>query len=280
MAKNISKQITEILKEGTPKQKAVLICRDYTDRNTRKETPLLTKEEAEALRNSLNTDEEKKEFNKWIAIYNTYRRMAPTLGLAYAEYKANANALLVSVRQWEEYTRQENHLNYIIDELKDRKEANGLKIVYEMLEYMSLPFADMELDRDGYVEVNIGTPEKPEGTLYGQMLEGRKKVIMHLSLLKAMVVAIDEWTKKMKSKAIMPPILEDAIGQAKIDYAVTIAPAYSEHELNIRIERGERISPYERMRAIYPDYDKVEYTEEEYTLFRNKLEHIYESERS
>ena len=279
MAKNISKQITEILKEGTPKQKAVLICRDFIDKETNKLETLLTKEEAEALRDSLTTNEERKEFNKWIAIYNTYCRMAPTFGLMYAEYKANANAMLVYVRQWEDYSRQESHLNYIIDELKDKKNEEGVKSFYEVLEFMTLPFATLGLDKDGYVEVNIGTPEEPEGTLYGQILMGRRKVIDYLSTLKAMVIVLEEWTKKMKSKAIMPPILVEAIAQAKEDYALYIAPAYSEHELNKRIERGDVISPFERIKAIFPDYDKIEAPVDCYNAFKDKIEHIYESER-
>lgn len=279
MAKNISKQVTEILKEGTPKQKAVLICRDFTDRNTQELKPLLTKEEAEALRDSLTTNEEKKEFNKWIAIYNTYTRIASSFGLMYAEYKATANAMLVYVRQWEDYSRQESHLNYILDELKEKNNEEGVKSFYEMLEYMSLPFAEIGLDEDGYVEVDIGTPEKAEGTLYGRILYARTQVIEYLSTLKAMVLAIDEWTDKMRSKAIMPPVMIDAIKVAKSDYALNIAPAYSEHELNKRIERGETISPFERMRAIYPDYDKVEAPESIYETTKKKLSRIYESER-
>lgn len=119
MAKNLSKQIADLIKEGTPKQKAVLVCRDFTDRNTNDLKPLLTKAEAEAIKDSLKTNEERKEFNKWIAVYNTYTRIASTFGLVYAEYKSNANALLIYIRQWEDYSRQESHLNYILDELKD-----------------------------------------------------------------------------------------------------------------------------------------------------------------
>ena len=279
MAKNISKQVTEILKEGTPKQKAVLICRDFTDKNTNRLKPLLTKEEAEALRDSLTTNEEKKEFNKWIAIYNVYTRMAPTLGLAYAEFKASANALLIHVRQWEDYTRQENHLNYILDELIERDDKVGKEIFYDTLKYMSLPFAKIGLDSDGYVQVDIGTPEDPEGTLYKLILETREECYYAMGAMKAMIIAVEEWTKKMRSKAIMPPTMEDAIRQGKEDYAIYIAPAYSEHELNKRIERGEAISPFERMRAIYPDYDKVEAPESIYETTKKKLSRIYESER-
>lgn len=279
MAKNISKQVTEILKEGTPKQKAVLICRDFTDKNTNSLKPLLTREEAEALRDSLTTNEEKKEFNKWIAIYNTYTRIAPTFGLVYAEYRVNANALLLPLRQWEDYSRQESHLNYILDELKETKNEEGVKTFYEMLEYMSLPLAKIGLDTDGYVEVDIGTPENPTGTLYESILRGRSECTLFLSTLKAMVMALEEWTKKMRSKAIMPPIMEEGLTRAKEDYALYIAPTYSEHELNRRIARGEVVHGYERMKAVFPDYDKVEVHENAYNDFKERIEHIYESER-
>ena len=280
MAKNISKEITDILKEGTPKQKAVLICRDFTDKETNHLQPLLTRDEAEALRDSLKTNAEKREFNKWIAIYNTYTRLAPTFGLIYAEYRVNANALLLAIRQWEDYSREENHLNYIIDEFKDRKNEESVKVVYEMLEYMQLPYAKIGLDKDGYVEIDVGTPERSEGTLFGLLKQGRKGVYDFLVTLKGFTEVIEEWTKKMRSKAIMPPIMIDALDKAKEDYALYVAPAYSEHELNKRIERGEKVHPFERMKAVFPDYDKVEVPEEITKAFKEKIEHIYESERS
>lgn len=279
MARNLSKQVTDILKEGTPKQKAVLICKETADYETNSYKPLLTKEEAEALRDSLKTNEEKREFNKWLAIHNTYTRFASTLGLAYTEYKANANALLVYVRQWEDYSRQENHLNYILDELKEKNNEEGVKSFYETLEFMSLPYAKIGLDEDGYVEIDIGSPENTEGTLYGVMVRGRKKVLQHLAVLKALIIAVDEWTKKMRSKAIMPPVMLDALQNGRADYALVIAPAYSEHELNARIARGEEVLPYERIKAIFPDYDKVEVPEDAYNMFKTKIQRIYESER-
>lgn len=280
MANNTSKQITEILKEGTPKQKAVLLCRDFTDKETNQQKPLLTREEAEALKNSIKTNEEKSEFNKWIAIYNTYTRIAPTLGLVYAEYRVNANALLLPIRQWEDYSRQENHLNYILDELKDKNNEEGVKSFYEMLEYMNLPFATIGLDTDGYVEIDIGSYNNKKGLLYEAIIKGRYECSLFLSTLKAMVKVIEEWTKKMRSKAIMPPIIEEALEKAKEDYALYVAPAYSEHELNKRIEKGEEVQPLERMKAVFPDYDKVEMSESSYKIFKQKLEHIYERERS
>lgn len=279
MAKNISKQVAEILKEGTPKQKAVLLCMDYTDLNKSRNKPLLTEEEAQAIRDSIKTEKEGREFNKWIAIYNTYSQYVHTVGLAYAEYKANANAMLVYIRQWEDYSRQENHLNYILDELKDKNNEEGIKSFYEALEYMSLPYAKIVLDEDGYVEIDVGSPEKTEGTLYGAILSGRQRVIYYLSSLKAVVEALDEWTKKTRSKAIMPPLISGALEDIKQDYALAVAPAYSEHQLNARIARGEEIQPYERMRALFPDYDKIERDEKLYTMFKERIERIYERER-
>lgn len=279
MPKKLSRQITEILREGTPKQKAVLICRDFTDKQYQDEKPLLTEEEVKALKDSITTDEERKEFNKWIAIYNTYTRVASSFGLRYTEYKTNANAMLVFLRQWEDYSRQEEHLNYILGELKEKNNEEGVKSFYDMLEYMHLPNAEIGLDEEGYVDINIGSPEHQEGTLYGLIQDIRPKVVEYLSSFKAMVLALEEWTEKKKCKAIMPPAFIDGINVCKSDYATFIAPEYSEHLLNARIEMGEIVTPMERLRAVYPDYDKIDYPTSLYEETKTQLNRIYESER-
>lgn len=45
----VSKKIQELIKTATPKQKAIMVCRDWLDRNQMQQEPLLTEEEARAI---------------------------------------------------------------------------------------------------------------------------------------------------------------------------------------------------------------------------------------
>lgn len=67
----VSKRVQEIIKTATPKQKAILVTLDWTDKNQLRQEPLLTDEEVKAVIDSL-TPEEGREYNKWIRCYNVY----------------------------------------------------------------------------------------------------------------------------------------------------------------------------------------------------------------
>jgi hypothetical protein len=279
MAKNISKQVADILKGGTPKQKAVLICQNLIDRETRQLKPLLTQEEANAIRKSFLTQEEGREFNKWISVYNTYSAIISHIGLFYAEYKANVNALLVYIQQWEDYCKMENQLNTLIEEFKEKGNEDAIKTIHDSLKYLYLPYAKVKLDKDGYIVISIGAPKNETGLLYDYILMGRRKAQQFLMTLKAWVEVVEEWTKRVKGKALMPPPLADLIEQAKGDYAMYVAPAYSEHQYNKRIAKGEKVSLIEKSKAVFPDYEKIEVPTEIHDTLEEKIANIYKSEK-
>lgn len=55
----VSKRVQEIIKTASPKQKAILVTLDWTDKNQLRQEPLLTDEEARAVINSLSPEEGK-----------------------------------------------------------------------------------------------------------------------------------------------------------------------------------------------------------------------------
>ena len=270
---NYSKELKEILSTGTPKQKALIICRDRTDKLINSQNPLLTETEVNAIKNSLKGDEDKKEFNKWIKYFNVYVEIAPFLGLLRAEYRMNAHALLVYIRQWEEYKRQATNLNIILDRLIEHKNEEGIKSFYESVKNISLPGASLIVNKDGYISVDIGADTPEDKTkLYGKMVFGRTLTIKFLSDLKAFVVALEEWTEKTRSELFIPPVVMDALEQAKEDYAIHIGAEYSEARLNSRIASGKKITTAERLQSLFPDYNAVQYDKEAHQNYKERIE--------
>lgn len=264
MRKNsISKKLQEILKDATPRQKAILVCLDGTDARTNRKEALVTEEEAVAIREGLKTDKERREFNKWLNFYNVYARIAPLFGLAKAEYERSASEALRYLQQWETLQQEEAHLNTILDELKDSK-PDAVPAFEAALSYCSFKFAKVETDSEGYVSFNFDK-------LYSIIKEKMRFVHSFYSAYKSLIVAVEDWTKKRRCKEIMPGIIKESIEYAKEDLSLEVAPAYSRKLLKERHDRGERISAAETKKALYPYYEEIEVDMEFYKLWLERL---------
>lgn len=263
--KSLSKKIQELLSTATPKQKALLICKKYTDCNTMREDALLTDEEVIALRESLKTNEEKREYNKWINVYNVYNDFTPLLGLVFKEYQAEAEKLLGYLRMWEAYEQEENHIITIYEELKETGAKGVAEAFFTALSHIS--FIDAKLvisETDGFPEIDIER-------LYRKIQEQAKNVTNTYIVAKAIVVVLEEYTKKTRSKDFRPDIMITAVERIKEDYAMNVAPRYSRKLLQEKIDKGMRITKGEQKRAVYPSYDELQPTEADLELFRERL---------
>lgn len=262
--KSLSKRVQELLVTATPKQKALLVCKDWTDKHYIDKEPLLTEDEALALRDSLKTNGERREYNKWISVYNVYRDITPLFGIVYKEYQAVAEKVLGLLRQWEAYNQEENHLITIYEEIKGLKDKKAEEAYLASLDYLHFKDAKLVRADDGYPEIDIAP-------LYERIQEAAKDVYKFYSVAKAMVLVIEEYTKKTRSKDFRPDVMIESIGYIKEDYAQRVAPRYSRKLLKERIDKGMKITPDERKRAVYPSYEEIQPSEEELELFRNKL---------
>lgn len=263
---SISKKLQALLKDATPKQKAILVCLDGTDARTNRKEALVTEEEAAAIKEGLKTDKERREYNKWLNFYNVYARIAPLFGLAKAEYERTANDVLRYLQQWEILQQEETHLNTILDELKDSK-PDAVPAFEAALSYCSFKFVKVERDSEGYVSFDVEN-------LYGIIKEKMKLVYFTYSAYKTLIIAVEDWTKKRRCKDIMPGIIKESIAEAKEDYALQIAPAYSRKLLKERHDRGERISISEQKKALYPYYEEIGTDDEFYKLWADKLKYF------
>lgn len=262
--KSISKKVQELLVTATPKQKALLVCKDWTDKHYIDKEPLLTEDEAFALRDSLKTNEEKREYNKWISVYNVYKDITPLFGIVYKEYQAVAEKLLGLLRQWEAYSQEENHLITIFEGIKELQEKKAEEAYLASLSYLHFKDAKLVIAEDGYPEIDIAP-------LYEQIQEAVKDVYKFYSVAKSMVLVIEEHAKKTRSKDFRTDFMIESIGFIKEDYAQRVAPRYSRKLLKERIDKDMKITPDETKRAVYPSYEEIQHSEEMLELFKNKL---------
>lgn len=248
--KNLSKQIQEILTTATPKQKAQLICNQCRDMDLQGNSPLLTEKEATAIKDSLKTNEEIKEYNKWVSVYNVYCELTPYLGLVYKEYMGEAEKTLGLLRVWKTYKSEENHLNAILQELIDTNNKAGVEAFRRAASYLTFMDAKLLWTEDGYIEIDVTR-------LYDKIKENLKTVWQSYEAAKAIVLVTDKYTKRTHSSAFRTGLLVTAIDQIKEDYSLRVAPCYSRKLLKKRIDKGQHVSEAEIKKAVYPYFEEV-----------------------
>ena len=248
--KTLSKRVQEVLTTATPKQKAQLICKQWLDPNTQGSKPLLSDEEAIAIRDSFKTDEERKEYNKWIRVYHVYSDLTPYLGLVYKEYIGEAEKMLGLLRVWEAYESEENHLNAILQELIDANDKEGIEAFKRAASHLTFTDAKLVWTEDGYVEIDVTR-------LYDKIQERLKTVWQSYEAAKAIVLVTDKYTKRTHSSAFRTELLVVAIDQIKEDYALRVAPCYSRSLLQRKKEKGLTITKEEERKAVYPYFEEV-----------------------
>lgn len=267
MSSKIGKKVADILGNATPRQKALLLCQNWTDRNTRNLEPLITEAEAKQIRNSLKTNEEKKEFNKWIDVYNVYNRLMTLCGVVYKEYQVQAERVLGYLRVWEDYDQEENNLNKIFDQVISEGTDKQKEAFAEALKTLSFPYGDIIQDEDGYVEI---TRERLYSTIWDEV----KTMVGAYEVAKSFVVAVEEWTKRKKAKAFMPELMETALNNIKEDYALRVAPKYSRGQLKALQAQGIKTTPGEEKIAVFPAYDEIGTPELYLDMFRERIKDI------
>lgn len=265
--KSLSKRIQELLTTATPKQKAQLVCSQWKDPNQHGDTPLLTEEEVKALIDSLSTNKEKQEYNKWIAVYNVYSELTPLFGLVFKEYQGEAERLLGYLRVWEAYNQEENHLNTIYQELLDNGNEKAIEAFNKAVSYLTFVDAKLTRDKDGYIEIDIER-------LYEKIKEEVSLLITTYEAAKAIVLVTEQYTRRTHSSGFRPEPLIVAIDSIKEDYALRVAPRYSHKLLKERIDKGIKVTRDEIKRAVFPSFDEVAVKQEYIDLFTERLNEI------
>lgn len=264
--KNVSNKIKELLSTTTPKQKAILVCRDWTDRQQVNKDPLLTEEEVEAIIDSLDTIE-RREFNKWTLYYNTYANVAPVIGLAIAQYRERAEEIVGYIRMIEGYTQEENHLNMIYDSIKNLNNEEALSAFNSALKTLNFKLSELKRDEEGYIEIDTDT-------IYSIIRDRLKGLTYAFITLKAFIIALDNWTEKKKSKKLMPPILAEILEDIRKDTIIEVPTGYSRKLLKEKKNKGLKITPLDEKKALFPIYEEIPIDEDFIELWTNKITNI------
>lgn len=267
MSKALSSKLADILSNGTAKQKALLVCRNWTDKNAKGAEPLLTEAEVKQVTKSLKTDEERREYNKWLDTYNVYNRLMTLCGLVYREYQALAERVLGYLRVWEDYDNQENNLNRIYEQLISEASDKQKAAFSETIRTLSIPYGKIIQDKEGYVEI---TREPLLELIHDEV----KAMVVAYSGSKAFVIAVEEWTKRKRCKVFMPDAMAEALNNIKSDYALRVAPKYSRAQLKKLAENGHIITKEEKRVAVFPSYEEIETDETFLELFRERIRDI------
>ena len=263
----ISKRIAELISTASVRQRALVLISEWRDRNEGRETPLLTKEEADAILDSFKTNGERKEYNKYLRLYNIMAEHAQTFGLAEALFRGEANELVGYLRQLETLYAEENHLNTIYQAILDSKSREALEAFNTAIEHIRFNFAKVTRDKEGYIEIDTSK--------LWEIIEDKAEDVKAIySTYKTLVEVTQEWIKRKKASAFIPDVMKESFGRVKEDYALQVAPRYSRKELAKKEARNVHISPSERRRAIFPYYEEIPIKEDEAEYWRNRIRYI------
>lgn len=264
MANNISKKVQEILKTATPRQKALMMCRRGEEMSL-KGKPILTDDEAQAIRYSLTDPDEAREYNRYLDYYNTFLDMTPLVGLCEAMYKGEANEMIGYLREYETYIEEENQLNIIYEQIRQTGNDEAIAAFDEALKLLTFSKVKLKRDKLGYVYFDYTT-------CYENLLTHAGYLGESLIALKSIIVAIEEWTKAHRCKSFIPSPMRKSIAFAKEhDYVSDVAPRYSRKRIQEKMKNGGKVSQEEARWAFFPSYDEVEPREEYLDMWRRKL---------
>ena len=266
----ISKRVADLIATATPKQKALLVCKQHTEENMMNDRPLLTDEEVKAVLDSLKTADEAREYNKYITCFNVYNDFSTLFGVVYKEYQVEAERALGYLRQWEAYDQEENHLIAVYESLREAQGEAAAEAFLSSLSYLTFKDAKLVIAEDGYPEINIDP-------LYKRIEEQLKEVWIAYDVAKSIVIVMDEYTKRTRSADFRPEIMKESVKNIKSDYSQRVAPRYSRKLLKERQERGATVTADEKRRAVYPYYEEIKPSETYLNLFRNRLDAIVKS---
>lgn len=267
MESKISKAVEELIRTGTIKEKARVICIEAIDRETIDLEPNITKDEVMAIKESVYTIRGVNEFDRWIGIYHNYAGMMHLFGLVFKEYETEAERMLGYLRMWEAYTQEEEHLNTIYQDLVDSGDEDALETLAQSLKHINISGGKLRRDKDGYIEISIDS-------LYTKIEKQRRAIEGKYANAKAIVMAIDTYARRTGSKGFQPTMMRDSIKDIKGDYAIRVSPRYSRALLLEKESKGMSISEEERRRAVFPCYEEIAPSKETIAYFRKRINNI------
>ena len=233
-----------LLEGGTTKEKAVFICHEYFEKQRHPD------EVAQSVIESVPTDE-RRELVRLIYCYDILAFMTPYFGLGYAEYRAQANETVGILLQMEQYKITEELLNslyYRIDANSD-KAARAKRKIDNILNEATAEGVTVKRTKSGEFRL---VPEKLERELKSAL----RACKYSLSYFKAVIEALEDWSKANNCEDMLPPMQRTVIQETKSGRTLS-TPKYSKQYIIDKERRGEAVTDEERSDAVIPAYDEV-----------------------
>lgn len=253
----LDKDLKKVIEEGTIKEKAIALCFEFLEDGKDDD------EGAALIIASLanNTEAERKEFSNWVYCYDIYSYMTPYFGLAYSEYTIRANEAAELFRRIDNYKREEELLNDILDSLNGEARATALEVI------KTTGFGENVAAIVKGKEVELSTYQDEQ-----ELAKAITRVESSFAAFKSVVEVFEEWGKRKGCRDIQPPFQVYLTKDAKGSYANEL-PTHSKRVLKRRERRGEHITDEERAAPMFPDYDDIKVIPEIKKLTRKKFKY-------
>lgn len=263
----VAKKLQKLLAEGTPRQKALLVCENSRTLNDTGTEPIITDDDLQAIRASLKDNEELKEYNKWIGIHQVYSDLTPAFGVLTKGYEAELHTMRCYLTRWEDYTQEENHLNIIYRGLLDAGDEQAIETFREKVKRLTFINAKVELT-DKEVTINIDE-------LYSRIEIRKAELLYAYGMAKALVLETEKFKRRTRSAGFTLEAIDFSIKEIKENPNIKGLEKYSRKQLQEDIAEGMKITTGDRKRAILPYYEEVEPNEQAQEYFNNEYNKRY-----
>jgi hypothetical protein len=266
------KDLSKILKEGSVRQRLRLLD-DQRAGIVYGKSSALTAKEMDELIESFKTPEEIKLYNLHLRAFRYFRELLMGLEAVFGTYKEALAYITGFSLLWDSYERHEELINSVIYEVKDKKTKN---VITKKFESNSLfLYADVVVDEEGFFRFHTDNRErkkrgKPRGDDYSlesilRLWKGRAEE--YASQIKTGCKALMDYSEIINYK---PGTFIEKLNQL-VEYVETdhaLIPKFSEKQMKeMEWASMELLDKY----FVYPNPDKIEVNEVEYSNFMKVL---------
>lgn len=263
-------EVEEVIKSGTPEEKALTILRDY-ERERNGEKPTLTLKQKKALHFDYEKKEERAFFLNYLKLYSDLSDYADKLIPIYRAYQIEIALLSKQTDKYDAIQKDfvlygilYNSLGKENSDIKYNLYDNDLTKMKSLAENtpetLLAEFKERHKDDGVSFYAPNGHLELETTNLCEQMEEQGYKCMQKLSFVKAYIEPVEEYLEEngyrdyAPSKLLSP--IRDTI-EERFSRSI-IAPEFHKSLLNDRRNKGEEILIKEMYAAVVPDYREVE----------------------
>lgn len=249
MSKGVSRKLANMLKEASPKQKALLVCSDYDSRANNRSGDLLTMEEREAVVSSVTDDKDIDAYNSYLYCYYTYVDGTPLFLEVANRYRAIAKQVVGLLHLIDSIRNQEDTLNIALQAVKNTGSEEATEAMKETLKgRVSCSAARVTIAPDGYVYIDAAP-------IWGSVKVLAKSLQEWQAAAKAAAIALQEFAAATDSREFISAPLRDMLLEVQMDYSEEVGRRYSLHHLQDIEAAGGRVTDKEKDIAVLPYYE-------------------------